>query len=302
MVCAISLALTGDFKVSFTNNGIASLEGYLDDMIFGEDSSIKDTTEEVINNVLLPDYVECLEAKELLQMLLENELPPVFKSQIAKLHPAEEELVIILRKNNLPISLYKELIDWAHRASSSNYEFSSPTYMTALDRMKKKYLLEAGTAPLRSTIEVEGESFPPMHVYCFSVLHQVKRLLQSKELLEGALWRFKPKFCPDTNERVYQQLNSGEWWELAERKMDHDLKLLGAAKPPGLHFILLIILYDNSLPFVTTLGVSLHSLFCVLSEPFVMTSDVRFSHGLYLVWCRRTPSHPKRGSPIDRRS
>jgi hypothetical protein len=227
-------------------DGIASLECYLDDMIFGEDSSIEDTTEEVINNVLLPDYVECLEAKELLQMLSENELPPLFKSQIAKLHPAEEELVIILRKNNLPISLYKELIDWAHRVSSSNYEFSSPTYKTALDRMKKKYLLEAGTAPLRSTIEVEGESFPPMHVYHFSVLHQVKRLLQSKELLEGALWRFKPKFCPDTNERVYQQLNSGEWWELAEHKMDHDLNLLGTAKPPGLHFILPIILFDDS--------------------------------------------------------
>jgi hypothetical protein len=70
-------------SVSFSHlfeDGIASLEGYFDDMIFGEDSSIKDTMEEVINNVLLPDYVECLEAKELLQMLLENELPPVFKS------------------------------------------------------------------------------------------------------------------------------------------------------------------------------------------------------------------------------
>jgi hypothetical protein len=183
---------------------IASLEGYLDDMIFGEDPSVEDygnvNTTEVMNNVLGPNYVECLEAKELLQMLSENELPPVFKSQIDKLHPAEEELVIIMRKNNLPIPLYKELMDWAHRVSSSNYDFSSPTYKTALDWMKKKYLLKAGTAPLRSTIEVEGETFPPMHVYHFSVLHQVKRLLQTKELLKGALWRFKPKFCPDINE------------------------------------------------------------------------------------------------------
>jgi hypothetical protein len=94
-------------------DGIASLEGYLDDMIFGEDSSINNTMEEVINNLLFPDYVVCLEAKEWLQMLSENELPPVIKSQIGKLHPVEEELVIILRKNNLPISLYKELIDLA---------------------------------------------------------------------------------------------------------------------------------------------------------------------------------------------
>jgi Plavaka transposase len=203
--------------------------------------------EEVMNNNLHPNYVECFQAKELLQMLLENELPPVFKSQIDKLHPAEEELVIIMRKNNLPISLYKELIDWAHQVSSSNYKFSSPTYKTALDWMKKKYLLEAETAPICSTVEVEGETFPPMHVYHFSVLHHVKRLVQSKELLEGALWRFKPKFCPDSNERAYEQLNSGEWWELAERKMDHDLNLFGTAKPPGLHFVILpLILFDDS--------------------------------------------------------
>jgi hypothetical protein len=88
------------------DDDIASLEGYLDDMIFGEDPSIEDfgnvntMEEEVMNNDLRPNYVECFQAKELLQMLLENELPPVFKSQIDKLHPAEEELVIIMRKNN----------------------------------------------------------------------------------------------------------------------------------------------------------------------------------------------------------
>jgi hypothetical protein len=60
------------------------------------------------------------------------------------------------------------------------------------------------------------------------------------------MWRFKPKFCPDSNKQVYQQLNSGEWWELAECKMDHDLNLLGTAKPHGLHVIMPTILFDDS--------------------------------------------------------
>ena len=184
--------------------------------------------------------------KELLQSLMDEQIPPRYKSQIEKLHPTEEELIIIMRKHHLPIKLYKVLLDWAHRASKSNYEFNSPTYQTALDRMKKKYLIEAGTAPLRSTIEVEGDTFPPMHVYRFSILHHIKRLFRKKEMLEGAMWRLEARCCSDTKERAYDKLNSGEWWEGAEREMEHQLDLLGTAKPPGLHFILPIIFFDDS--------------------------------------------------------
>jgi hypothetical protein len=112
--------------------------------------------------------------------------------------------------------------------------------------MKKKYLLEAGSSPLRSSVEVEGGSFPPMHVYHFSVLHQVKRLLQTKDLLEGAMWTFMPKRGPNSNKRLYDTLNSGHWWEFAEREMHHDLDLLDELKPTGLHVILPIILFDDS--------------------------------------------------------
>jgi hypothetical protein len=229
----------------------------------------------------LSSYVEGFDVKEFLQSLMDEQIPPRYKSQIEKLHPAEEELIIIMRKNHLSIKLYKVLLDWAHRATNSNYEFDSLTYQTVLDRMKKKDLIEAGsTAPLCRTTKVEGEAFPPMHVYRFSILHHVKRRLQKKEMLEGAMWRFEARCCPETNERGYDKLNSGEWWEGAECEMEDELlDLLGTAKPPGLHFILLIILFDDS-TLCDNIGCLLaQPILCTLLETSVMTSDVLFSHG-----------------------
>ena len=160
----------------------ASLEGYIDDLSLGENRTntpyVSWTGELLLKDEDLPpppNYVEGSDVKELLRILSEERIPPRFQPQIVKLHPAEEELIVIMWKNNLPIKLYKELLDWAHRASTSKYDFSSPTYQTTLDRMRKKYLLEAGTSPLRSSVEVEGGSFAPMHVYRFSILHQVKQ-------------------------------------------------------------------------------------------------------------------------------
>ena len=91
-------------------------------------------------------------------------LPSRYQQQIKKLHPVEEELLIIMRKNHMSIKLFKKLMAWAKRARTSKYDFNFPTYQTVLDRMKKKYFLEAGSPPLRSTVII-GDPFPPMHVY-----------------------------------------------------------------------------------------------------------------------------------------
>jgi hypothetical protein len=139
--------------------------------------------------------------------------------------------------------------------------------------MRKKYLLEAGTSPLWSSVEVEGGSFPPMHVYHFSILHQVKRLLQTKELLEGAMWMFMPKCHLNSNEWLYDTLNSGQWWEFAEHEMHHDLDLLDALKPPGL-LLCFQSFFLMTPPFVTTLGISSHSPFCVPLETSMMTCSI----------------------------
>jgi hypothetical protein len=73
----------------------------------------------------------------LLESLHRDEITSRHKKQIDKLHPVEEELLILMRKNLLPIKLYRRLMAWAKMASTSNYDFNSPTYKTVLDRMKK---------------------------------------------------------------------------------------------------------------------------------------------------------------------
>jgi hypothetical protein len=113
--------------------------------------------------------------------------------------------------------------------------------------MKKKYMLTAGSPPLRSMV-VAGGPFPPMHVYRFSVLHQIKRLLQNPFYLESASWKFKEEKCPFTGERVFSRLHTSDRWKNADWSLAQDLAELESSdsKPPGLHFVCPLILFDDS--------------------------------------------------------
>ena len=120
------------------------------------------------------EFVEQNNVDEIIQSLINNKLPIHHRTQVQKLHPVEEDLMIVMKKHNLPIHLHKDLLALAERAAASGYDFlSSPIYQTTLDCMKKKYFLEAGSSPVQGTVTVDGP-FPPMHVYRFILLHHVK--------------------------------------------------------------------------------------------------------------------------------
>ena len=92
------------------------------------------------------EFVEQNNVDEIIQSLIDNELPIHHCTQVQKLHPVEEDLMIVMKKHNLPIHLYKDLLALAERAAASGYDFSSsPIYQTTLDCMKKKYFLEPGS-------------------------------------------------------------------------------------------------------------------------------------------------------------
>ena len=94
------------------------------------------------------EFVEQNNVDEIIQSLIDNGLPIHHHTQVQKLHPVEEDLMIVMKKHNLPIHLYKDLLALAERAAASGYDFlSSPIYQTTLDHMKKKYFLEAGPPP-----------------------------------------------------------------------------------------------------------------------------------------------------------
>ena len=123
------------------------------------------------------EFVEQNNVNKIIQSLIDNKLPIHHCTQVQKLHPVEEDLMIVMKKHNLPIHLYKDLLALVERATASGYDFlSSPIYETTLDCMKKKYYLEAGPPPppVRGTVTVDGP-FPPMHVYQFILLHHVKQ-------------------------------------------------------------------------------------------------------------------------------
>jgi hypothetical protein len=44
-------------------------------------------------------------------MISDEQISPHYESQIEELCPAEEELLIITKQNNLPVKDYKELVD-----------------------------------------------------------------------------------------------------------------------------------------------------------------------------------------------
>ena len=91
-------------------------------------------------------FVEQNNVDKIIQSLINNEIPIHHQTQVQKLHPVEEDLMILIKKHNLPIHLYKDFLALAEQATSSEYDFaSSPIYQTTLDHMKKKYILEAGS-------------------------------------------------------------------------------------------------------------------------------------------------------------
>ena len=125
---------------------IEDLASHFDDFDLDSESGQSSDEPELDDNS--PDeFVEQNNVDEIIQSLINNEFPIHHHTQVQKLHPVEEDLMILMKKHNLPaINLYKDLLALAERAAGSEYDFlSSPIYQTTLDCMKKKYFLEAGS-------------------------------------------------------------------------------------------------------------------------------------------------------------
>ena len=100
-------------------------------------------------------------------------------------HPVEESLLAILTENSLPKRMYGSIMEWAHYASSQEYDFAgAPTYQTVLSRMIKKYMNVSGGPPKSEIVDVPNHA--PMHVYRFDFLMQ--DMAQAITFLEGT-WR-----------------------------------------------------------------------------------------------------------------
>ena len=75
------------------------------------------------------EFVEQNNVDEIIQSLINNELPIHHCTQVQKLHPVEEYLMIVMKKHNLPFHLNKDLLALAERAAASGYDFSEPPHL-----------------------------------------------------------------------------------------------------------------------------------------------------------------------------
>jgi len=146
--------------------------------------------------------------------------------------------------------------------------------------MKKKYMLDVCTPPIRSTITLSDPTFPPMHVYRFSLLHHVKCLLTNPEFLVGALWKYEDKHGPG-KVQIFGSLNTGDWWQVTEENLERELNKLGSRAPKTLHSILPTILFNDSTlcdnigrlmaqPKLCTIGNITDRLCCLVKSWFVL--------------------------------
>jgi hypothetical protein len=128
------------------------------------------------------------------------------------LQPADEALLALCIENHLPQVMYNKILDWAHFASFSNYKFAeAPVFRTALRHLHAKYASVCGGPPISEIVTVPG--YQPMHVYRFDFLQQANRLFSDPELLNDSLWHYDPKVSA-TGERLYSEINTGDFWKL----------------------------------------------------------------------------------------
>ena len=160
-----------------------------------------------------------------------NNFRPIIEG--VQVHPVEEYLLSLLIENHLPKRMYAAIMEWAHYASFLDYDFASAlTYQTVLTRMMKKYVHVSGGPPLSEIVRVPGHA--PMHVYRFDFLKHVTRLLSDPDLMKDSLWGYNPQVNPNSGERVYAEMNTGDFWKLGEEYVANRLSRLDPSLVDGL--------------------------------------------------------------------
>jgi hypothetical protein len=152
----------------------------------------------------------------------------------ADLHPAEEELFILITEKNLPPSLFDEIMKWANSAAASGYKFQSPHHSTCLKRMIKAYAPYVGSPPKKDTIQIAN--LAPLHIHRLNFEEQAKRVYSDPQLMEDALWTYN--FVHEK----YGELNTGIKWKEAELFV---ASRMGESTLPEGHYLAPVLLFDD---------------------------------------------------------
>ena len=156
-------------------------------------------------------------------------------------HASESELIFILKQNNAPIKMYAEVMAWAKSSFTSGYFSNSASpqpkqhsYKTALKHLLKAYGKSVGGPPMSTPFQIGP--LPQATVFHMSFLHQAHCLLNDPYLMDDANW------CFQYNSGMLSDLNTGEYWRNAERRL---CSQLGVEDLPPDHVLAPIICFDD---------------------------------------------------------
>ena len=153
------------------------------------------------------------------------------------IHAAEEELMILIRTNNLSPEFFEKITSWAKKYSDKGYNFKLRHYKTIMKHLKIKYGKQAGGEPVQSSFTVEN--FPPTHIYRNQFIEHARRIFSDSNLMDGALMKYEDK------DRTYSELNTARWWKNCEMFVAERMEPGCKSLPPN-HYIAPVILFDDS--------------------------------------------------------
>jgi hypothetical protein len=85
-----------------------------------------------------------------------------------------------------------------------------------------------------------------MHVYCFDFLKQAQRLYLNKDVMNDSLCEYDPK-VNDTGERLYSEMNTGDFWKLGVDYVSQRARLSTADQFLPHRFCPVILFIDSTL-------------------------------------------------------
>ena len=136
----------------------------------------------------------------------------------------EEELLLhIIKEEQLPPRVFDRIMKWGRLCRDNNYDFEAPGFRTVMKRWKDHYLNSALKEPSLKYVQEDWQSVPSQ-VPVIDPLPQITAILNDSELMAGALWSSDVRTSVDGS-RLYGDINTGNQWCMAERKMNSRIKV-----------------------------------------------------------------------------
>jgi hypothetical protein len=101
------------------------------------------------------------------------------------IHPSQERLMIFLKDNCYPLSIYDSVHKWSQDILCLGYDFKSKQGKTMMNKMQQKYQKIVGPPPT-TNFQSLGEGLPQSPVTTWDIASQIHRLVSDPASVANA--------------------------------------------------------------------------------------------------------------------